>query len=109
MAKILSPNKDYTGVSASVPFVNGVGETNNHYLIEWFKAHGYAVENEVEAEDVNENERVPDSKKSSNHLSDDISQMNVEQLKAYAAAHNIDLGKSTTHEGILKKVQDALK
>lgn len=44
MAKILAPNKEYTGVSASVPFCNGVGETDNPALISWFKEHGYVVE-----------------------------------------------------------------
>ena len=44
MAKILAPNKEYTGVSASVPFCNGVGETDNPTLISWFKEHGYVVE-----------------------------------------------------------------
>lgn len=42
--KIYSPNRDYTGVSASVPFCNGVGETNDPHLIQWFKDHGYKVE-----------------------------------------------------------------
>lgn len=42
--KICSPNKEYTGVSASVPFCNGMGETDDSYLIEWFKKHGYKVE-----------------------------------------------------------------
>lgn len=41
--KIYSPNKDYTGVSASVPFCSGVGETEDPHLIEWFKDHGYKV------------------------------------------------------------------
>ena len=41
--KIYSPNKDYTGVSASVAFCNGVGETEDPHLIEWFKNHGYEV------------------------------------------------------------------
>lgn len=44
MAKILCPNKQYSGVSASVTFVNGVGETDNQQLIDWFKNHGYTVE-----------------------------------------------------------------
>lgn len=43
MAQIIAPNKDYTGESASVTFVKGVGETSDAYLIEWFKEHGYAV------------------------------------------------------------------
>lgn len=42
--KIYSPNKEYTGVSASVPFCNGVGETNDPHLIQWFKDHGYKSE-----------------------------------------------------------------
>lgn len=48
MAKIYAPNKQYSGVSASVPFVNGVGETENKSLIDWFKEHGYSVEGDSE-------------------------------------------------------------
>ena len=43
MAKIYAPNKSYTGVSASVAFVNGAAETSDPYLIEWFRTHGYKV------------------------------------------------------------------
>lgn len=50
MAKIYAPNKDYTGESASVTFVKGVGETSDAYLIEWFKEHGYAVIEDEAAE-----------------------------------------------------------
>lgn len=46
--KIYSPNKNYTGISASVPFCGGVGETNDPYLIKWFKDHGYKVEESKE-------------------------------------------------------------
>lgn len=46
MARITAPNTQYTGVSASVPFAGGVGETDDPRLIEWFRSHGYAVENE---------------------------------------------------------------
>lgn len=48
MAKIIAPNKSYTGVSASVAFANGKGETDNGHLIKWFKEHGYTVEDEQE-------------------------------------------------------------
>ena len=44
MAKIYAPNKEYTGVSASVPFVNGVGETSDERLLAWFEDRGYKVE-----------------------------------------------------------------
>lgn len=51
MAQIIAPNKDYTGESASVTFVKGVGETSDAYLIEWFRTHGYTV-TEDEATEV---------------------------------------------------------
>lgn len=57
-AKIYAPNKEYTGVSASVSFVNGAGETSNPNLIEWFKERGYKVE---EPEDPKE-EQVQEPK-----------------------------------------------
>ena len=46
--KIHSKEKDYTGVSASVPFCNGCGETDDPHLIDWFRAHGYEVEKPAE-------------------------------------------------------------
>lgn len=45
--KIEAPNKQYSGVSAGVTFVNGVGETDQPHLIEWFLEHGYSVEKEI--------------------------------------------------------------
>lgn len=40
---------------------------------------------------------------------DGLSGMDVEQLKAYAAEHNIDIGQSTSQDGILKKIRSAQK
>jgi hypothetical protein len=42
--KIHSPNASYSGVSASVPFKDGVGETSDPNLIGWFQDHGYTLE-----------------------------------------------------------------
>jgi hypothetical protein len=42
--KIYAPVKDFNGLRNSVRFVNGVGETNEPKVAEWFKAHGYSVE-----------------------------------------------------------------
>ncbi|WP_024622138.1 hypothetical protein [Metaclostridioides mangenotii] len=56
MAKILAPNKQYSGVSASIGFVNGIGETEDKELLKWFKAHGYEIE-EPEEEKVQEAEQ----------------------------------------------------
>lgn len=42
--KVYAPNESYTGISASVAFCNGVGETDDPHLLEWFKSHGYGIE-----------------------------------------------------------------
>lgn len=62
MAKILTPNKDYSGISASVPFVNGVGYTDDEDLIAWFKEHGYEVEVENTEVENTEVENKPKGK-----------------------------------------------
>lgn len=43
MAKIIAPNENYNGVSATVHFAKGKGETSDKKLIKWFKDHGYEV------------------------------------------------------------------
>lgn len=58
MAKVFAPNKQYSGLSASVGFVNGVGETEDKDLLKWFKAHGYEIE-ELEEEKEEEIEPEP--------------------------------------------------
>lgn len=42
--KINAPNKQYNGISAGVTFTNGSAETDHPHLIEWFREHGYGVE-----------------------------------------------------------------
>jgi hypothetical protein len=44
MAKVYAPVKGYTGTSASIEFVDGVGETSDANLLTWFVAHGYVVD-----------------------------------------------------------------
>lgn len=69
--KIYAPVKNATGVWCNVHFQNGVGETDNPHLIEWFKKNGYAVydvksevvvetfEEKVETETINLEEMTP--------------------------------------------------
>ena len=42
--KIYAPVKDFNGLRNNVRFVNGVGETNDPRMIDWFRTHGYSVE-----------------------------------------------------------------
>ncbi len=44
MWKVYAPVENINGIYASVMFKNSVGETNNPALVEWFKSHGYRVE-----------------------------------------------------------------
>ena len=46
--KIYAPVKDFNGLRNNVRFVKGVGETDNQQVVEWFKTHGYTVEQTVE-------------------------------------------------------------
>ena len=46
--KIFAPVKDFNGLRNNVRFVDGVGETDNPKMIEWFKSHGYGVSGYVE-------------------------------------------------------------
>lgn len=50
--KVHAPNKNYTGVSAGVAFCNGVGETDVPHLLEWFRDHGYEVEETIMPEEI---------------------------------------------------------
>lgn len=90
--KILAPNKSYTGISASVAFINGVGETEDENLIDWFEGHGYDV--------IEEDTEVKGTEKT-------LDEMTVEELVAYAAEKEIDIGKSTSQSGIIEKIKAA--
>lgn len=43
MAKIYSNNKQYNGISASVNFINGVGDCNIPHLLAWFQENRYTI------------------------------------------------------------------
>ncbi|WP_313347499.1 hypothetical protein [Lacrimispora sp.] len=60
--KVFAPNKQYTGMSASVSFCNGVGETEDPRLLHWFKSHGYEVEYLAELGDPAEDPGEPQEK-----------------------------------------------
>lgn len=91
MAKIIAPNKSYNGTSASVPFVNGVGQTDDPHLIQWFKENGYEIEDEA----VKEENSSP------------FDNMSVDELMGFATENGIDIGRATSKDTILKKIIEA--
>ena len=68
-------------------FVKGVFETNDEALASKLKDLGHTVEGEADAKSIDE--------------------MKVDELKAYAAEHNIDLGEVKNKADILKTIQEA--
>lgn len=43
MAKIIAPNRSYSGISAGVVFQDGEGQCEDVRLLDWFEVHGYQV------------------------------------------------------------------
>lgn len=68
-------------------FVKGVFETNDEAVAEKLKGMGYEVTGEADAKPIED--------------------MRVDELKAYAAENNIDLGEATKKADILKIIQEA--
>ena len=68
-------------------FVKGIFETNDETLASKLKDLGHTVEGEADAKPIDE--------------------MKVDELKAYAAEHNIDLGEVKNKADILKTIQEA--
>lgn len=68
-------------------FVKGVFETNDEALASKLKDLGHTVEGEADVKPIDE--------------------MKVDELKAYAAEHNIDLGEVKNKADILKTIQEA--
>ena len=68
-------------------FVKGVFETNDEAVAEKLKGMGYEATGEADAKPIED--------------------MKVDELKAYAAENNIDLGEATKKADILKIIQEA--
>lgn len=48
MAKVIAPNKEYSGISAGVTFQNGEGICEESRLLDWFEQRGYQIIHEGE-------------------------------------------------------------
>lgn len=90
MAKIKAPNEQYTGVSAGVSFVNGVGECDDPERLKWFVRSGYMVEEETAQEPAADTE---------------LDKLTVPELKDHAAKAGIDLGDATKKDDILAAIK----
>lgn len=78
MAKIYAPNKQYTGISAGVPFSAGAAECEDATLLNWFREHGYRIE-EVKTPDPVISDLISRAEKLKLKLPDGLT---VEQVRA---------------------------
>lgn len=100
--KIYAPVKDFNGLRNGVRFVEGVGETDNSKLIEWFRTHGYKVPIAIEPiVEVVENKTVDDTEfVEINKLADEVEEpigeldfesMTPNELREWAKANGLGL------------------
>lgn len=78
MAKVYTPLQGYNGISASVTFVNGVGETDNENLLEWFEEKGYTVERDEKPKRAKKSKEV--TKETSEGATEETSEGATEEV-----------------------------
>ncbi|WP_338788807.1 hypothetical protein [Metabacillus sp. FJAT-53654] len=93
MATIKSPNPQYTGVSASLPFVKGEAKTDNPWLVEWFKNKGY---------EVVEDEQLPGNPP----IETDISKLTKDEIKAKLDELNVEYKSDDNKDVLIEKLKE---
>ncbi|GLU91344.1 hypothetical protein [Agromyces sp. NBRC 114283] len=93
--KITTPVKGFTGNVAGVAFVDGRGETDDPIALGYFERRGYGVEKAAAPEPIT----VPEGKPSTD--------WKVDQLKAYAEKHELDLGSAKSKPELVAAIEKA--
>lgn len=83
--KVYAPVKNANGIYANTLFTNGVGETDNECALNYFRAHGYIVE-ESDSEPI---ERISHKSDSSIDDKPDFSGMSVDELRNWMKANGL--------------------
>lgn len=120
MAKIYARNKQYSGISASVPFINGVGSTEDQHLIDWFREHGYkVVEESPVIPKIAENGYIPTDEElqAVANLGEENPQVNLckgeletlkkEQLQDIATRLELEFNSKTTNAELIEMIKVA--
>lgn len=71
--------------------------------------HARGASFEMEDEHVNENIVEVTGEVDESDTPSEFEGKSLEELKAYAEEHKIDIGKASTEEGIIKKIEEAQK
>lgn len=100
MAKIYTPSEGYTGLIAGVSFTNGIGETDDRWLIQWFQNKGYVIEENQEKE-ILDDENIGNE---SEELS--LEGLKVEELRDLAKGKNIEGYSRMKKEDLIKALSE---
>lgn len=114
MAKIYAPNKAYNGITATVRFINGEGETENPKLLKWFTRKGYHVdevkdEESPQAEINTISEEIIDSiseQETTAESTNKFDGLNVDELKDIAKKHKIKGYSSMLRPQLIEALQE---
>lgn len=91
VATIKTPVEGFTGTVVGVDFKDGVGETDSVPALEYFERQGYSFE-------------IPDAPTPKGTPS---KSWKVDELKAFAETHGLDLGDAKTKDEILEALAPA--
>lgn len=112
--KIFTKVPDFTGIRASVMFVNGQGDTDDPKLIEWFKNNGYTVADgestkpkvepvlgttvaDVEAEKLGDI-KLQEIKEDQSIQFPHFPSMSVDEIRAWAKEHGLGIKIKATKD-----------
>lgn len=114
MAKVYAPNKAYNGITATVRFLQGEGETDNPKLLKWFEKKGYRVVKEqshilTDEKKVDESVQVSDEnaveQKNNTSSTNEYENMNVEELKEIAKSLKVKGYSSMLRPQLIEALQ----
>lgn len=97
MAIIKTKVSNFNGYRASVLFRNGVGSTNDTRLIEWFRTHGYIVEDAID-------KPVDKALEKKNKYED----MSLNELKTLAKERGVVIGNTKDKNKLLEKLKEVM-
>lgn len=94
MAVIKTVMPYFTGYRASLYFNNGVAETNDIHLIEWFRSHGYIVEVGQEAY---AKEPILD-----------LQELSIDALRVIAKENKVSVGNTKSRDKLIAKIKEVM-
>ena len=109
MTKVYAPNKSYTCISAGVTFVNGEGETDNKHVLEWFKAKGYSIGEELKEEPEPDGETQEIEQPDIKYAKEELEKMDKEQLMKIADEKKLNVPHNIGDAKLIEKILETQK